>query len=139
MSLVIPKHENVASIISFDLEGKEFIYKDKLPRKVFYVESALANLGDLEAVFEKRTEPMEEEKVKQIFSQLTLSCMHLFKHGVSHRDIKPENIFLDENFNAKLGDFGMAKEFKYIKFHFKKNHFRIPFTYFEGFVQFPCT
>ena len=34
------------------------------------------------------------------------------KHNIIHRDIKPENIFIDENENFKLGDFGTAKEFE---------------------------
>lgn len=28
---------------------------------------------------------------------------------VLHRDIKPSNVMLDESFNAKLGDFGLAR------------------------------
>lgn len=31
------------------------------------------------------------------------------KQIILHRDLKPANIFLDENNNAKLGDFGFAR------------------------------
>ncbi|MFA6038333.1 MAG: ankyrin repeat domain-containing protein [Legionellales bacterium] len=37
---------------------------------------------------------------------LGLTCLH--SKGFMHRDLKSDNIFIDENFKAKIGDFGLA-------------------------------
>lgn len=34
--------------------------------------------------------------------------------NIAHRDIKPENIFIDQNNNIRLADFGIAKHFDYL-------------------------
>lgn len=46
---------------------------------------------------------------KQILEALSY-CHSL---NIAHRDIKPENIFLDQNNNVRLADFGMAKHFDF--------------------------
>ena len=41
---------------------------------------------------------------------LALQVCHNRKEGkILHRDLKPGNIFLDEKYNVKLGDFGLAR------------------------------
>lgn len=44
-----------------------------------------------------------------IFRQVVLGLAAAHQAGIVHRDLKPHNILVDEKFNAKLIDFGIAK------------------------------
>lgn len=55
---------------------------------------------------------LEEDVIWRIFTQILcgLHECHTNKNGVIlHRDLKPENVFLDSQFNAKIGDFGLSR------------------------------
>jgi len=43
-----------------------------------------------------------------VLIQLIDALVFLHSCGIIHRDVKPENVFLDTDFNVKLGDFGYA-------------------------------
>lgn len=54
--------------------------------------------------------PWKPEQARPIFSQIVEALAVAHRQGVIHRDLKPENIMLDENGNAYLTDFGIAKD-----------------------------
>ena len=62
-------------------------------------------------LFRKETLLLWELRYK-IIQDLALALLYLheeWEHCVLYRDIKSSNIMLDSNFNAKLGDFGLAR------------------------------
>lgn len=60
----------------------------------------------------KKVKFLSEEKSKYWFKQCAsaLHYMHTLNPPVCHRDIKVENVLLDANMDAKLSDFGFARE-----------------------------
>lgn len=58
----------------------------------------------------KREGVLSPAKVSRIFNEVAEALAVAHRQGVIHRDLKPENIMLDENGNAYLSDFGIAKD-----------------------------
>ena len=49
------------------------------------------------------------EKTARFYMKQALHALdYMHNQGLAHRDLKCENIFLDENFNLILADFGFA-------------------------------
>ncbi|MCI0633149.1 MAG: protein kinase [Actinobacteria bacterium] len=56
------------------------------------------------------TGPIEIERVALLLDQVGSALAAAHSQGVVHRDVKPGNILLDEEGNAYLADFGIAKD-----------------------------
>lgn len=50
-------------------------------------------------------------EIWRLFRQIVEGLAYIHKMGMIHRDLKPENVFLNENNDVKLGDFGLATRF----------------------------
>ncbi|XP_030462056.2 L-type lectin-domain containing receptor kinase IX.1-like [Syzygium oleosum] len=95
------RHRNLVQLIGWCHEKKELLL----------VYEFMSN-GSLDAhLFKERTFLSWEKryKIAQAIASALLYLHEEWEQCVVHRDIKSSNIMLDSDFNAKLGDFGLAR------------------------------
>ena len=54
---------------------------------------------------------LPDEVCRKYFRQLVSAIEHMHASNVVHRDLKLENLFLSENGDLMLGDFGLGRSF----------------------------
>lgn len=97
--------ENVIKIIT----SGEGLYTSKKgnQKKVLYLVTELVTGGEF-FDFIAETGQMKEDEARFYYRQLLGGMAYLHRNFVFHRDLKLENLMLDENFNLKIIDFGLA-------------------------------
>lgn len=90
-------HPNIRQVIDYgELENRPFIIME-------YLEGS-----DLSDYIESGKKPSSSE-LENWWQQCLSALQHTHEKDIIHRDIKPSNIFLQNNGNIKLLDFGIAK------------------------------
>jgi polo-like kinase 1 len=56
----------------------------------------------------KRRKAVTEPEARYFMHQLLLGVKHLHESKIIHRDLKLGNLFLNDNMELKIGDFGLA-------------------------------
>lgn len=75
--------------------------------QVLYIAMRYVRGGTLRDLLEQQ--PMGEELAVRLFGQIAQALGYAHRRAVIHRDLKPSNILLDDEKNAYLADFGLAK------------------------------
>lgn len=61
----------------------------------------------------KRRKAITESETRYFLKQLLLGVKHLHDNKVIHRDLKLGNLFLNDEMELKIGDFGLATRVDY--------------------------
>ena len=56
----------------------------------------------------KRRKALTEPEVRFYMMQIVDACVFLHNKHIIHRDLKLGNLFLNDDFQVKIGDFGLA-------------------------------
>ena len=84
--------------------------KKKKKKEVLYIQMELCENNTLRDAIDKGQ--LKEEKLKwKLISQILEGVAYIHDNRYIHRDLKPGNIFLDENNDVKIGDFGLVQTF----------------------------
>lgn len=75
------------------------------------------NLAQYIQARRKKNLPMLESTIWKHLKEFNMILRHLQQIGKSHRDIKPDNIFVNENEELRLGDFGEGKNLEENQLH----------------------
>jgi serine/threonine protein kinase len=79
-------------------------------KRLFYVMELIEG-GTLKQIL-KASGPFSWEETAECGRQIASALQHAHNHGIIHRDLKPGNVFLTENGQLKLGDFGVARDLR---------------------------
>ena len=88
------------------------IYSKKDNAVCFYIIMEFCENGNLHDFINKEISDKENLRDK-IACQIINAVNSCHKEKIAHRDLKPQNIFLDKDWNVKLGDFGLSDKFEY--------------------------
>ena len=72
---------------------------------------------------------IDEKIIENIIKQICLALKEIHNKEIIHRDLTPDNIFINENNQIKIGDFGVSKKLntkKYAKTKTGKYHYNAP-------------
>ena len=95
---------------SINHPGSTFVYRSGQYGDQFFIAMELMNGGTLKDVIEEEG-PLEVSRAVDFMIQAIDGLAVAHRVGIVHRDFKPSNCFIDDDGQAKVGDFGLAKNF----------------------------
>jgi NUAK family SNF1-like kinase len=106
----LPSHPNIVNVVEF----LEFLVHMKKSQETYSYNGIVTEFVPNKDLFSyvSASGGFNENLCRIIFKQILLGVCHMHQHGFAHLDLKLENIFIDQNFNVKVGDFDTSTPIK---------------------------
>jgi WD40 repeat protein/serine/threonine protein kinase len=120
IKVILPQYANLPNFVRrFDLEAQMVaqlehpfivpLYDYWRDPSGAYLVMRLLRGGSLASLMESYEGPLPTALAARLLEQVASALTTAHRNGVIHRDLKPANILLDDEQNAYLADFGIAK------------------------------
>ncbi|KAF4744278.1 hypothetical protein FOZ63_033116, partial [Perkinsus olseni] len=107
--LVRLHHRHIVSYVDDFIHIEHTLWGVKV---YFFIVMEYCSNGDVKQQVEANFAQLTEATILAWFQQLCQAVQYLHSQNVIHRDIKSQNVFLTENGDVRLGDFGLCKHDK---------------------------
>eukprot|EP00550_Attheya_septentrionalis_P002446 CAMPEP_0198283486 /NCGR_PEP_ID=MMETSP1449-20131203/3055_1 /TAXON_ID=420275 /ORGANISM="Attheya septentrionalis, Strain CCMP2084" /LENGTH=1832 /DNA_ID=CAMNT_0043980097 /DNA_START=122 /DNA_END=5620 /DNA_ORIENTATION=+ len=77
-------------------------------RKLLYIQMEYCSTTLRHLIDDLSVSKMEVNSIWKLVRQIVEALVYIHDLEIIHRDLKPSNVFLDSDFNIRLGDFGLA-------------------------------
>ena len=119
-SLILQDHPSFLSLLDFGLAYYSFKNNDKINKHQLYYEVfEYCQNGDLNNFLNRDNRVLSISFIKKLSMQIISGIKYMHNKNIAHFDIKPQNILIDNNYNAKIIDFGSSQQFKNKKENYK--------------------
>ena len=105
-------------------------YEDKDNLNIIMEYGGANNLKSFIKKFKDKNEFIDESIIENKIIQICLGLKEIHKNKIIHRDLTPHNIFINEDNQIKIGDFGTSKKLETINLYAQsqvgKHHYLAP-------------
>ena len=120
--------QNISSVLkTIDEKYEKYFYNEVFYQSILYfpyintiynvdfgtksIKTKTQPLGSLDLmILMKESSPLQYSHLMKIMYKIGLAIEYYFSHDIAHRDIKPHNIFISDDLEPYLSDFGITRE-----------------------------